>query len=143
MTHRYYRNLNEFILADGTILHNIHQPGTCWGDYCTIHKPSKHKYRDYQLVWANGMLCRDTDDGLIPDPDHPAFQRDQGVIMVNAATCLKCADYIESNYRHDFKYCICQNISVDGGKDYIRHGWHNESYYSDESISFTKEDLGL
>jgi len=36
--------------------------------------------------------------------------------------CLKCDDVIVSNYRHDFKFCKCGNIFIDGGDDYCRIG---------------------
>ena len=36
--------------------------------------------------------------------------------------CLKCMDIIQSMDRHDFKYCKCGNIFVDGGNDYLRYG---------------------
>jgi hypothetical protein len=40
----------------------------------------------------------------------------------NKVKCLKCSDIIESTYRHDFKYCKCGAIFVDGGSDYWRMG---------------------
>jgi len=42
--------------------------------------------------------------------------------MINKAQCNKCKDIIESVHRHDFKFCKCGSIYVDGGKDYIRRG---------------------
>jgi len=36
--------------------------------------------------------------------------------------CLKCNDIIESMYRHDFKWCSCENVFVDGGNEYLRMG---------------------
>lgn len=44
------------------------------------------------------------------------------IIKRNAAKCLKCNDIIESKHVHDFRFCKCQSIFVDGGKDYIRRG---------------------
>jgi len=38
----------------------------------------------------------------------------------NAVRCLKCKDVIESKHVHDFKYCSCGNVAVDGGRDYRR-----------------------
>lgn len=32
----------------------------------------------------------------------------------------KCKDIIESKYVHDFKWCVCRNIAVDGGLEYLR-----------------------
>lgn len=37
--------------------------------------------------------------------------------------CRECNDVIESTSRHDFKYCTCGNVFVDGGEDYLRFGW--------------------
>lgn len=39
--------------------------------------------------------------------------------------CLSCEDEIYSNSVHDFKYCKCGNIFIDGGFDYQRCGFNN------------------
>jgi len=36
--------------------------------------------------------------------------------------CLKCGDIIQSYHRHDFKWCSCENVFIDGGNDYMRYG---------------------
>ena len=41
-------------------------------------------------------------------------------IIRNSAECFQCGDKLESKSVHDFKSCSCGNISVDGGKEYIR-----------------------
>ena len=41
-------------------------------------------------------------------------------IKVNKIKCKKCGDIIESLHRHDFKFCKCGAVAVDGGKDYLR-----------------------
>lgn len=41
-------------------------------------------------------------------------------IKSNKARCKKCNDIIESKTRHDFKWCKCGAIAVDGGKEYLR-----------------------
>jgi len=41
-------------------------------------------------------------------------------IIRNAAKCKRCHDEIESMYRHDFKFCKCGAVAVDGGHAYIR-----------------------
>lgn len=40
----------------------------------------------------------------------------------NRARCRKCGDVIESKSRHDFVWCKCKAIFVDGGPDYERAG---------------------
>jgi hypothetical protein len=46
----------------------------------------------------------------------------------NMARCKKCGDVIESKYRHDFVWCKCKSIFVDGGRDYWRGGGELEHF---------------
>ena len=57
-------------------------------------------------------------------------------IIKNAAKCRKCGDIIESTFRHDFVWCKCKAIFVDGGKDYLRRGGAPEDCID---LSETKE----
>jgi hypothetical protein len=41
-------------------------------------------------------------------------------IKRNAIKCNHCGDVIESTHVHDFKWCACKSIAVDGGFEYIR-----------------------
>ena len=41
-------------------------------------------------------------------------------ILINRIKCKKCGDIIQSNSVHDFKFCKCKSVAVDGGQDYIR-----------------------
>jgi hypothetical protein len=43
-------------------------------------------------------------------------------IIHNRIRCRKCGDVIESHYTHDFKFCKCGTVFVDGGHDYLRRG---------------------
>lgn len=57
-------------------------------------------------------------------------------IIRNSAKCLKCGDEIVSTDVHDFKWCSCKNIAVDGGNEYLKrvgdiHGKNSQ----DTSIS--------
>ena len=42
------------------------------------------------------------------------------MIIRNIIRCKKCGDIIESVSVHDFKYCSCGAVAVDGGKNYLR-----------------------
>jgi hypothetical protein len=42
------------------------------------------------------------------------------VIVSNQIECLKCGDKPFSAHRHDFKYCKCKAVAVDGGTSYLR-----------------------
>lgn len=45
-------------------------------------------------------------------------------IKRNAAQCLKCGDVIESKHVHDFVWCSCGAIAVDGGREYLKRAGH-------------------
>lgn len=51
--------------------------------------------------------------------------RKREVVVVNKAQCAVCGDIIESVHRHDFKWCSCRSIAVDGGKSYIKRVANN------------------
>ena len=55
-------------------------------------------------------------------------------IIRNSARCLGCNEEIESRHRHDFVFCSCGNIAVDGGKDYLKRSVRDLSLYVDTSI---------
>ena len=50
------------------------------------------------------------------------------MIIENKIKCKKCGEVIESIYRHDFKFCKCGSVAVDGGKDYLRRLGNQEDY---------------
>jgi len=47
-------------------------------------------------------------------------------IIRNMIRCKKCGDVIESESVHDFKWCKCGTVFVDGGHDYLRRGFTND-----------------
>lgn len=55
------------------------------------------------------------------------------IIKRNAAKCNKCGDIIESTHRHDFKWCSCRTVAVDGGLEYIKRCFKSEEDYTDLS----------
>lgn len=54
-------------------------------------------------------------------------------IIRNAIRCNQCGDEIESFHRHDFKWCSCKRVFVDGGKDYMRRGYNPGGSYTELS----------
>lgn len=58
-------------------------------------------------------------------------------IKLNRIRCKFCGDIITSTHRHDFKWCKCGRVAVDGGHDYRRrcgnHGdWEELSVVEDD-----------
>lgn len=43
----------------------------------------------------------------------------------NAIRCTHCGDVIESTHVHDFKWCSCKTVAVDGGKMYCKRSFMN------------------
>lgn len=41
-------------------------------------------------------------------------------IVSNQIRCTKCGGEPFSTHRHDFQFCECQSVAVDGGQDYLR-----------------------
>lgn len=44
-------------------------------------------------------------------------------ILINAITCLKCKDLIVSMHIHDFRWCSCESVAVDGGRSYLKRAY--------------------
>ena len=63
-------------------------------------------------------------------------------ILVNKIKCNKCGDIIESVHRHDFKFCKCKRVAVDGGKEYLRRMFTNMDDFTDLSES-VKDDKNI
>jgi hypothetical protein len=49
-------------------------------------------------------------------------------IISNKIQCNVCKDIIESRHTHDFVWCKCQSIAVDGGKSYLRRAGDIHNY---------------
>ena len=68
------------------------------------------------------------------------------MIRVNTVQCPKCKDIIFSRCSHDFHYCSCHSVSIDGGFDYLHFGWEpdinvGDIICSNRMIESTKEEL--
>jgi len=61
---------------------------------------------------------------------------------VNCIVCAKCGDIIYSRARHDFHWCSCGDIAVDGGLDYMRIIYKNEfPKQITKTVNASKEEL--
>ena len=50
------------------------------------------------------------------------------IIISNRGKCLLCGDIIESKHVHDYVTCKCGNLSVDGGRDYLKRGFKSDKW---------------
>jgi len=56
-------------------------------------------------------------------------------IILNRIKCLHCDDIISSYHVHDYKECSCGKVSVDGGTEYLKRGFHEPTDYEDMSLN--------
>ena len=56
------------------------------------------------------------------------------ILTSNKIKCRHCEDVIESTDRHDFKFCSCGAIAVDGGNDYWRRIGKPENILEGEEV---------
>lgn len=68
-------------------------------------------------------------------------------VVTNKIQCAHCKDIIESEHRHDFRWCKCGKVAVDGGKEYRRRVGDldaiiemSEVYEEDYELSWERED---
>lgn len=60
-------------------------------------------------------------------------------ILHNRIQCTYCKDIIESTYTHDFKWCSCGKVAVDGGKQYLKRSFTNSPYDIIELSEYCEE----
>lgn len=58
------------------------------------------------------------------------------IIIRNIIRCKKCGDVIESKSVHDFRFCACGSVAIDGGHDYLKRSGNPEDI---EDLSETLE----
>lgn len=64
-------------------------------------------------------------------------------IVVNKIKCNHCGDEIESKSVHDFVWCKCGTVAVDGGKEYLKRCFkHSTDDYTDLSKSEQRDKNG-
>lgn len=61
--------------------------------------------------------------------------RDKHKLVKNCIQCNHCGDIIESKYTHDFVWCSCQTVAVDGGLDYAKRTY---KYSPDDFTDLSK-----
>lgn len=54
--------------------------------------------------------------------------------IIHAIKCKKCGEIIYSTSRHDFKWCSCHTVAIDGGYDYCRVVGNTEDFESYEMV---------
>lgn len=56
-------------------------------------------------------------------------------IKVNKIKCKYCGDIIESRHVHDYKFCSCGTVGVDGGHYYLSRSFKTSPEKDYEELS--------
>lgn len=117
--HNYYGfdidKVNQVLKADlvycnDATVNNEYNPVSI---FYTANPDVSKGHKNYVLIQQteNGGLIR----GMTPDEIAP-FRR------VDAVHCTACNDVVYSPNRHSMIACSCDNVFIDGGRDYTRLG---------------------
>lgn len=60
------------------------------------------------------------------------------MIIENKIKYKKCGEIIESKTVHDFKWCKCKSVAVDGENDYLRRLGKEEDYEELSKVEIKK-----
>lgn len=60
-------------------------------------------------------------------------------IISNQIKCNSCGDTPYSANTHDFKWCSCKSVAVDGGQSYLRRSFTSKTGYQDQSITIDNQ----
>ncbi len=67
----------------------------------------------------------------LPEGYGPVIEREPlKTLTRNAAHCSRCNDIIESKHRHDFVWCSCKALAVDGGLAYAKRCYDPKIEYT-------------
>ncbi len=63
-------------------------------------------------------------------------------IYKNCIKCNHCGDVIVSSHVHDFRWCSCRTVAVDGGNEYLKRCFKNsqDDYTELSEYDGTDED---
>lgn len=61
---------DSWTLVGGEVLYNVHKLYKCGSKFCTVHNPSDHHMREWEMHYAKPFMFRVCPHGLLhPDPD--------------------------------------------------------------------------
>lgn len=61
-------------------------------------------------------------------------------MWVTGVECLKCENIIYSRHVHDFHYCQCGNVAIDGGRDYYKINYNSPNSFKTVKIELPIND---
>jgi len=139
---------NEWLVSQDST--GIHREKYWTHEYILLHVPTGNTYR--VIVGSTGSYFTEihsTIDGYDPDSEqyikltevwptiHTSIRyvnRKPNNIVLNAAKCLLCKDYLESQGLHDTYTCTCGNVTISGGYNKIVRDVKNDVYHVELSV---------
>lgn len=101
----------------GTKVVNVHEQWQCMKGYCTIHKPSDHRMRNFKQRWRNdrALMERVCEHGVgHPDPDELGLDESGRGVHGCDGCCLEVME-IESVDMTDAQELVIKVLKNDGG----------------------------
>lgn len=124
-----YDKLPELIEGNVTHLGDM----TVFGNYIPVimmhaKKPNRTKgHKEFPFLFFN------KDHLVISAMDAETFEAYR---YQDAVHCLNCNEVIYSSYRHGFKSCRDNCVSIDGGRDYTKISYNKKSAFINGKIDF-------
>ncbi len=59
-----------------------------------------------------------------------------GDVWINSTTCKLCGETIRSKNQHDFHFCKCGNVAVDGGSWYCKRSFKKDLDTFEDNIVY-------
>ena len=63
--------------------------------------------------------------------------------IVTAVFCKKCNTLVYSRARHDFRYCECGDVAIDGGRNYTKVSYNKDSDFLKKNITIFLSDIDI
>lgn len=85
-----------------------------------LFDPNKHNHIELKKNSVRGMWWRDVYDSKLIPIKRSSVERSSGRLLRNSIKCIRCKSVITSINRHDFRWCECKRVAIDGGYDYLK-----------------------
>ena len=82
-----------------------------------------------------------TYQSLCPQGTPEAVRRSYNIgdIFLNRVKCLSCGDIITSQNRHDFVWCSCKSVAVDGGSWMNRRLFNSADMIEEMAVPYEQD----
>jgi hypothetical protein len=113
-------DMAEWTDGFGNKVVGVHEEGQCAGDYCTIHKNSEHRMRDFKQLWRDdrAIMERVCEHGVgHPDPDEIKLRGEHGKAEAVHGCDGCCLERLEIDQITEAQELVVKILKNDGVLD--------------------------